>query len=332
MPRPEAVRRSIPTYSYLTSNIFIAVRHYFPSMVGVRTVVADGPAVEREFTLVVALANPDRVGQLMRTALDVARSRDGEIVVVSVIHKATTSPFLLFSTETIEAQYAGEAKNVLESAVARAADDGVPVGRRLLVASDVSDAILSVLREVDADAVLLGWRDRPRASDIVLGTTIDPVIRRAPCDVYVERVGTTADGVDSILLPTVGGPHVAAAAALVTAIGRANDASATVGSYVPPDAGDAERSAAREHVRAAATHLEGIPVVRDVREADDVARHVVAAAADHDLVVLGATRERSFRRRVAGSVARTVARDAAPPVVIVKRGRERSLTSLLSWR
>lgn len=298
-------------------------------MTRVRTVRESGPATDRAYTIVVAAADPDHVRQQLRTAIDVAAAKGGEIVVVSVIHKAITSPFLVFSADTIGRQYAGEVREVLETAAAIGADADVPVRRRLLVASDVSDAVLDTIRDVDGDAVLLGWQHRPRPSDVLLGTTVDPVIRSAPCDVFVERVGTTADGVRSVLLPTVGGPNVAPAADLAAAVAAANGASVDVVSYVAPDADASRREAARTHVDAAVDLVEGVPVAGRVDEAAAPAERIVADAEGHDLVVLGATRERSLRRRVVGSVAATVAEAARPPVVIAKAESDGWLVPLL---
>jgi len=288
-------------------------------------VIEDDPAAGREYTLVVAVANPVNVQQLMRTAVDLARDQGGQIRVTSVVHKHVTSPFMLFSDDRIKEEYADEQRAVLDEAVELAADASVPVQRSLVVGSDVSDAVLSAVEDADADALLLGWQHRSRPSDVVLGTTVDPVVRRAPCDVYVERIGTTADGVDDVLLPTDGGPHVAAAAELAGAVARANDAGVRVVSYVDPDAGAADREVAREYVREATAMVEDVPVDADVREAAAVAEAIVSAAADFDLVVLGATRERRLRRRVVGSVAQTVGQRAAPPIVIARRRTEPSL-------
>jgi nucleotide-binding universal stress UspA family protein len=290
-----------------------------------RTVLEDDPAEGRPDTVMVALANPDHVEQLMRTAIDLAADNDGQIRVVSVIHKHVTSPFLLFSEERIKREFADDQQAVLDEAVALAEERSVPVKRSLLVGSDVSDTILSTVEQTGADSLLLGWQERSRPSDIMLGTTLDPLVRRAPCDVFVERVGTTSEQVDAVLLPTDGGPHVEPGADLAEAIARSNDASVTVVSYVPRGGTAIEREAAQSHVDAVTERLEGVPVDEHVREAVDVADAIVDAAADHDLVVLGATRERQLRRRVIGSVAETVARRVAPPVVIAKRGAESSL-------
>lgn len=285
------------------------------------------------YRLVVALANPEHVDQLMRTAIDLARAHDGRLEVVSVIHKHATSPFRLFEEEQIRQEFAGETSAVLERAVAVAEDANVPIGEHLRVGRDIADVILSVVGEVGADAVLLGWQGRSRASDMVLGTTVDPVVRKAPCDVYVERVGPTAEDVERILLPTDGGPHIAAATDLAGAIARANDASVTVRSYRPADADDAAREDAHTCIEEATAQLQPIPVEGALREAENVSAAILEDGRTHDLIVLGATRERRFQQRVVGSVATVVAEKANIPIVISRRDTGPTLLDrAIPWR
>lgn len=293
-------------------------------MVGARTVFLDEAGDGDRYTVLVALTNPSTVVQLLRTARDLAADHDGELLAVSAIHKPVTSPFLLFSPGHIRAEFDEGQPAVLDRATSWAERRGVDLRRHLLVGSDVSEAILTAAKRADADALLLGWQDRPHPSDIVLGATVDRVVARAPCDVFVERVGTTADGVDSILFPTVGGPHVQPAADLVRAVAKANDATVTVVSVVPTAAGVAEKSDAEAHLEDAAERLSDVDCETALETDDDVVGTVVRRAANNDLVVLCATRERSLRRRVVGSVAGGIARQAAPPVVIARRRREPS--------
>ncbi len=283
------------------------------------------PAAKHPYTVVVALANPAHVDQLMRTAVDLSRGIGGRIEVVSVIHKHASSPFLLFEEELIKEQYSSGQQDVIEKAVQIAEQASIPVGGHLLVGQDVSDVILSLLTSVDADALLLGWQRRSRPADIVLGTTVDPLVRRAPCDVFIERIGTTADGMDEILLPTAGGPHVAASTTLASSVATATDAVVSVVSYVSPEATVETRSMCRGYVEHATDALSNVHVESGITEADDVAGAIVDDARQHDLVVLGATRERRLQNRLVGSVAATVAERAPVPVIISKRHVERSL-------
>lgn len=292
-------------------------------MGSVRTVLKDEPSDPDRDTYVVALANPAQMEQLLRTAEDFASANDGELLLSSVIHKTVTSPFLLFSTDHIAEEFDNGKTDLLDRAAEQVTD--VPVRRQLLISHNIADAILYAARAADADALFLGWTDRTRPSDIVLGTTVDPVVRRAPCDVYLERVGTRANGVESILLPTVGGERMEPGARLATAVAAANDATVAVVSYVSSDADEEEYERRTQDVEETVAMLDDVAVESAVESADDFADAITTAAMDHDLVVIGSTRQRTIRRRVIGNVARTVGEEAEPPVVIANRPPKRPL-------
>jgi nucleotide-binding universal stress UspA family protein len=296
----------------------------------------DEPRTDREdgtderYRLVVAVGNPEYAEQLVRTAADVARVNDGEIHVVSVVHKPRESPFALFSDETIRAEFAGDRREILDRAVETATGD-VPVNGRVVVGTDVARTLVSAVEELEADALLMGWHGRPSRSDVVLGTTVDDVLRRAPCDVLVERIGPTANGVERVLLPVAGGPHVPLAASVADAVARANDATVRVLSVVDPDADEDERTSAREHLEEA-TDLLTTTVESELREAPVVDDAVLEAASECDLVVFGATRRGLVRRRLVGSVPQAVGRRTDRTVILARRRPEPSVIGRLTGR
>ncbi|NKE35464.1 universal stress protein [Natronococcus sp. JC468] len=279
-----------------------------------------------QYTIVVALANPGAVEQLLRTASDLAARHDGRIHAIAIEHKPVNSPFLLFSDEHISAEYAEDSTRLLERAERVSA---VPITTDLRVGSDVPGAIRDVVREVDANALLMGWRERASAADAVLGTSVDPVLRRPPCDVLVERMGTVADGVERVLVPTVGGPHVGLASDVAAAIAATNGATVTILSVVTGEGPMADPDAAQEKVRRTAAQFPDVPVEQRVVDAPDSAAGILEVAVDHDLIVLGATGTGLVRPPVIGSVADTVAREAECPALIVKHRTESRLDRVL---
>jgi nucleotide-binding universal stress UspA family protein len=285
---------------------------------------------DREYRLVVAVGNPEYAEQLVRTAADVARENDGEIHVVSVVHKPRESPFALFSDETIKAEFAGDRREILDRAVETASED-VPVHGRVAVGTDVARALVSTVEELEADALLVGWHGRSRRSEVVLGTTIDAVLRRAPCDVLVERIGLTADGVERVLLPVAGGPHVPLAASVADAVAGANDATVRVLSVVDPDADEDERANAREHLQEA-TGLLSTPMETELREAFAVEDVLLEATNECDLVVFGATRKGGVRRRLVGSIPQAVGRRTDRSVILARRRPKPSMIGRLTGR
>lgn len=285
----------------------------------------DGTA-GKQYTIVVALSNPAAVEQLLRTASDLATRHDGRIHAIAIEHKPVNSPFLMFSDEHISAEYAEESTQLLE----RAEDvSEVPITTDLRVDSDVPSAIRGVVDEVDAHVLLMGWRERASTADAILGTSVDPILRRPPCDVLVERMGTVANGVETVLVPTVGGPHAALASDVAAAIAAMNGATVTVLSVVTGEGPMADPDAARRKVRRTATQFPDVPVEQRVVNAPDSAAGILEVAVDHDLVVLGATGTGLVRPPVIGSVADTVARETDCPVLIAKHRAESRLDRVL---
>lgn len=273
-----------------------------------QVVVMDSDQPPDDTPEVVVAADPAHVEQLVRTAGDLARARDGRIRLVSVVVKSRASPFEVFDDKTIRRQFSGDRRALLERAV-RTAPDDVAVESELVVAGSVAEGILEAAAAPATEAVLVGWRGRPKRSAVVLGTAVDTVLRRAPCDVYVERFDRRAGGVDDVLVPVAGGPHVRPAATAAASVAAANDATVTAVSVLEPAA---DRQLATEWLTAAVETLASAPgpevaIESGVHEADSVEDALVEMAADHDLVVFGVTRRTGLRKRVVGSVPRRVA-------------------------
>lgn len=272
--------------------------------------------------VLVAVGNPEHVQQLVRTAGDLAHDGPGRVRLVTVVAKPRDSPFGVFADETIRREFAGDSRELVERAET---PPGVTVEREVVVARSVAGGILSAVEETDPTALVVGWQGRSRRTDALLGTTVDRLVERAPCDLYVERVGREAGGVDSVLVPVAGGPHVRPAAAVAKAIASRNDARVLLLSVLAD--GDDGGEEAGAHLAAATEAFEAAPgpatpVGTAVREGADVTAAIVDEAADHDVVVLGATRRSSLRRRVAGSVPRRVVARTDRTVVLARDGGE----------
>lgn len=267
--------------------------------------------------VVVGLRDPANVRQLVRTAGDLARLGDGTVRLVTVVVKPHESPFGVFDDETIVREYAEDSRELVERADT---PEGVAVERDVVVARSPTRGLLKAVEETDPSALLVGWRERSRRSDAVLGTTVDALVERAECDLYVERIGREADGVDSVLLPVAGGPHVEAAAVMAAAIAVRNDARVVV--FAVADA-ETDAAAAREFTEEGRRMLAAVsgtePTVETaVREVANPTDAIGEEAANHDVVVLGATRRGVLRRRLVGSVARRIVRRTDETVILAR--------------
>lgn len=271
--------------------------------------------------ILVAVANPDHVEQLVRTASDLARTGPGRIQIVSVAVKPSSSPFSLYSDQAIIERFAEETRNVVEQAGSVAPDD-VEIDREVVVGRSVADGVLRAISHTDPRAVVIGWHGERTRTDAILGTNLDRLITNATCDLYVERVGYEADGVDSVLVPVAGGPHVRPAVAAAKAIAAGNNATVSLRSVVGPDGDD---DAAQGHVETASRLLEDAPgpeVATEtlVQPGDDVADTIVSMATDHDILIFGLTRRSALQRRLLGSIPQRVIGRTERTVLLSRAG------------
>ncbi|MFB6135075.1 MAG: amino acid permease [Halanaeroarchaeum sp.] len=280
------------------------------------TVIEQSATEHRDYQLLVPIANPDHVEQLMRTARDIAADKDGEILVLSVVDLPEQTPL---SAGEDAADARGE---ILERAMdveVGGGDSTVPVHGVVRIGHHVDEAILHTITQHDSDAVLMGWHGRPtRRRDVVLGSVVDTVVREASCDVLVERLGNE-ETPESILVPTAGGPHAEYAAEIARAIAHTTGASVTAMRVVDPGADEQERAGGREALDETAAILGDVPSDTRLVEGDDVAGTIVEESAEYDLTVIGSTREGLLQQFVFGTVPEQVGRNVSGTVIMAKR-------------
>lgn len=265
--------------------------------------------------VLVAAADPAHVQQLVRTASDMARRSSGTVRLVTVSVKPHNSPFGVFDDETIREDFAGDSRRLLETADPPA---DVTLTRDVVVGRSVASGLLSAVEEYDPAALLVGWDGVSGRSGSVLGTTVDKLVERIPCDLYVERIGREANGVESVLLPVADGPNVEPAARIAVAIAVGNDASISI---VSVDTGDGE---AKARVNAAAETVReidgGVPASTAILKSSTVSSAITDVAPDHDVLVLGATRQSGLHRRLLGSVPKRVVERTDRTVILARAG------------
>ncbi|WP_101294249.1 universal stress protein [Halegenticoccus soli] len=276
------------------------------------------PESRSGYRVLVAVGNPAHVDQLVRTAGDLAVDRGGEIVVLSVIVKPYRSPFSIFTDETIEREFGRDRQEILDRALRALGKRDAPVRGEVRVSHDLAAAVVGAVREHDCDGVVLGWRERPRF-DLVFGSDVDRTATNAPCDVLVEKIGATADGVESVLLVAADGPHGDLAADVARAVARMNEARVEVVRIVDPGASDADPGEDRRLIDSAVAGLDDVEVERSVRASDDPAETVLSLTERHDVTVIGATAARPLRRSVMGAVPERVAKRAEKTVILARR-------------
>jgi uncharacterized hydrophobic protein (TIGR00271 family) len=193
--------------------------------------------------------------------------------------------------------------------------------------NDPGQGILRAAREIDPDLLLLAWSGEEGPRQYLLGSTLDQVIRYAPCNVAVVR-GEAWPPVKKALVPAAGGPN--AALSIELALRASPEATVTALNIAREATGPFGIAAGREHLTHILGPWEDDPRVKiRVRRAPEVVEGILAEAEDgYDLLLIGASNESYIDRKLFGNVPQTVAASASIPTIVVRR-RAGPLKSLL---
>jgi amino acid transporter/nucleotide-binding universal stress UspA family protein len=265
------------------------------------------------YRILIPLHNPDHVIPLMKLAIPIAKAHEGEIIVLGVIDVSINLP----PHEGM--RFVHHKTPLLKKAIEYGNEQGIETRSAVRIAHQVWDGILHTAEAEKATLVLMGWKGYTTTRDRIMGEVTDKVVRHAPCDlITVKLMGDRP--IRRILMTTAGGPHATLAAEYVGIYHDAEGCEVTCCYVVEPNVGEDDQETARQWIQKTIhlTHLEGKADMR-LLEGKKVATTLVRAAADYDLIALGASKEGVFSNVLFGEIPEKVARYSHTPVMIVQR-------------
>ncbi|MEA3400865.1 MAG: universal stress protein [Armatimonadota bacterium] len=254
-----------------------------------------------QYTVVVAIANPDNVPNLMRIACMMACEFDGRVVAVTVVEMESEAP----DPSSTAHDRMSQAYDVLEMAEKMAEGCDADFDGRLAVGRKVAEVLDDVADAEDAKLIVVGYSERlhPR-DDAEFERLIDEIAAHAPCNLAVARFhGEVRFG--RVLVPVRTRLNLDVRRDFVTAMHNQHGATVDVVHF-------ASSQAEVEHMR---DELEDWLVERGVYDwvnlrvdvAEQPAEAIVAASSEYDAVVLGTAPLHDVRRRYFGAVSEYVA-------------------------
>ncbi len=273
------------------------------------------PAAQSEEgrSVVVALHNPDNVGILLDIARSVSQQRGTRLIAVAVVEIPTQMPIHEGT------RFAKQKEALFTAAREIASERGITIETDLVIAHHASDGILAAAERHSAETLVVGWKGFTNARDRVFGEVADQIIRHAPCDLLLLKLGEER-GMRNCLLPTSGGPNARLASKILGSLSSVFDMEVTTGYVVPQDASDKLRAEGTGQMEKTLEELDA-SVERQTRliESNSVARGIVKASREYDLVIIGAAREPFFRKMLFGEIPEQVARYSSASVLVVKK-------------
>jgi len=282
------------------------------------------------YRILLPLANPRTARDLVRIGSGVSDRRPTEITALGIVEVPEGVSLSEGATQ------ARTARRLLQRVLDFGDEEGVEIRTMVRIGRRAADGVIEAVGEEATDLVIFGWGGPPSAaaaaraeaeggstrSAPVFSPTIDAVVRESPCDIAVVKQ-RGVDAVRSVLVPVRGGPHAELAMRLARDLGRRFGAQVSVLHVVPKGIG--ARAVQREQEaldRFVSEHGGSRRVHGILREATSVRTAIIREAANHDLVVMGASAQPSNAapdgRYLFGTVADAVASKAKPTVIVVK--------------
>ncbi len=263
-----------------------------------------------QYRLMVSVANPKNAVDLVRNTYKLCQAKKASVELLHMVPVPEQVPL------SDADEYMLEGKEGIVEAMLYLAPQ-FPLSTTIRYCRNIARGIVSAVRQKRVNMLVMGWHGRTRRYAFRLGSTIDPVIERSPCDVVVMK-NCSYQQYRKVLVPLAGGPNGALALEVASILAEPEEGIVTAftvkrGEEVFDIDGYVEENAAR-------LALPRERVTTMAKEATDITAAILGEAeeGDYDLVVLGATREPLLRQMTRDTVPDMIARQCQKPLVMVK--------------
>ena len=254
-------------------------------------------------------SDPD---SLIRAGIQLARSANGEVLVMKVVIQNSHSPV------EMERKIAAQALKTLKARVVEIGHDDVPVEAMVRLAPSRSAGILETVQEEDINLVLVGWSSAQRPQDGPLDPELNRVVLSAPCDVAILH-GHLEGEICSVTVSTRGGPHAGEALKYGQWLTCEEGKKVTALNIVTGSAIPEKMTQAKAQLTQAISDAGELEAFEPrVAQARDVKSGILRESSGSDLLLLGASTRGLLDEAIFEGIPVEVAQARSGPTLLVK--------------
>ncbi|MFC1821332.1 amino acid permease [Thermodesulfobacteriota bacterium] len=265
---------------------------------------------KREYRILVSVANPANAVPLAWTCYRYCQARGGHPE-IEVIHMVPVPPQVPLSDAS---KYTAQGEEAIVEAMLYLSPH-YTFGSTMRYCRNIARGIVSAAAERKADLLLLGWHGYGRRN-FSLGSTLDPILERATCNVAVFK-DCKQQKYMRVLVPYAGGPHAAFALETATVLVEREGGRVVVLHVASPGTPTQDIDAFLDETVPSLNAPRSLFESKYIISRERV-RTLLAEADHHDLIIIGATEDPLFRQKVIGSLPEEFARHCNKPLVMVK--------------
>jgi basic amino acid/polyamine antiporter, APA family len=259
-----------------------------------------------EYRVMVPIANPDNALSLVGNTIKLCKNRDSRIKLLHMVAVPDQMSLTDASMYTLEGQ-----ESIMEAMLYL--KPRFPITTTIRYCRNIARGIINAVKEKKIQLLIMGWHGMKKKPLFKIGSTLDPVIARAPCDIIVLK-DCANKKFNKVLVPLFGTDNDG------FALETASEFSENI------------------TVLAINNTLNGKYVESIIKKSDlniapkvwgaangDIANEVLAASKDFDLVVLG-IKEMHMHRFHRETPEEIIAQKCEKPLALVKVSK-----GLISW-
>ena len=149
------------------------------------------------YRIMVAMANPDNALSMVRHTYSICGAKQAQVELLHMVPVPDQVP--LSDAE----QYVGEGREAIAETMLYLAPL-FPLSSTIRYCRNVARGIVSAVREKRTDLLIMGWHGASRSRGFALGSTVDPVIEKVPCNVAILK-NCGDQKFKRVLVPVAGG-------------------------------------------------------------------------------------------------------------------------------
>jgi len=256
-----------------------------------------------EYRIMVAIANPDTAIPMVRSTYRLCGAKGAHVELLHMVPVPNQVPL------SDAHHYMMTGKEAMIEVMLYLAPL-FPVSTTIRYCRSIARGIISAVREKKIDMLIMGYRGGRKAHGFRLGSTVDPVIERSPCDTVIFK-GTTDREYRRVLVPVAGGPNSAFALEVATMLADSDEGEVVA---MTVDTGG-RRLDLDQFLNNNAGLLHTDRVRRKIVLSDDVVHTIVEESKDFDLVVIGISNSTYIYKMTMPEI---IAESISTPLVMVR--------------
>jgi len=262
-----------------------------------------------QYNIMVAVANPQNAIELARNAYRFCEAKNARVELLHMVPVPDQVP--LSDAE----EFMAEGKEAIVEAMLYLAPL-FPFSTTLRYCRSVARGIISAVREKKANMLVLGWHGRHRTRLFDVGSTVDPVIERSPCDVAIFKDCGGNPTFGRVLVPLAGGANAALALEVASMLATPQTGHVVAFNVQRGRNNFDVDQFIEQHQRR--LHIAGSQVTAKTVSATNVVDAILRESESYDLVIIGCTREPLLFQVASSAVPETIARLCSKPLVMVR--------------